>query len=207
MIDPDMRNAIFQLHQEGMSLREISRRLHVSRNAVRTIVRQQGKITRKKRKDKIQIDPELLQRLYHECDGWIQRIHEKLVEEEQIEVGYSTLTRMLGKLGLGRDRPARCDRVPDEPGAEMQHDTTIYQVKLAGERTRVQSFRDEVFSARSLDVLGLRGSAMHHRQHESGSSARRGETSGDRPRNECLLPAIRLSVRLPCDRPSKSKSR
>ena len=42
MIDPDKRNAIFQLHQEGMSLREISRRLHVSRNAVRTIVRQQG---------------------------------------------------------------------------------------------------------------------------------------------------------------------
>lgn len=137
MIDPDMRNAIFQLHQEGMSLREISRRLHVSRNAVRTIVRQQGKITRKERKDKIQIDPELLQRLYHECDGWIQRIHEKLVEEEQIEVGYSTLTRMLGKLGLGRDRPARCDRVPDEPGAEMQHDTTIYQVKLAGQRTKL----------------------------------------------------------------------
>jgi len=82
-------------------------------------------------------DPELLQRLYHECDGWIQRIHEKLVEEEQIEVGYSTLTRMLGKLGLGRDRPARCDRVPDEPGAEMQHDTTIYQVKLAGQRTKL----------------------------------------------------------------------
>ena len=33
MIDPDMRKAVFQLHQGGMSLREISRRLHVSRNA------------------------------------------------------------------------------------------------------------------------------------------------------------------------------
>ncbi len=137
MIDPEMRSAVFQLHQKGMSLREISRRLHVSRHAVRTIVRQQGKITRKERKDKIQIAPELIERLYHECDGWIQRIHEKLVEEEQIEVGYSTLTRMLGKLGLGRDRPARCDRVPDEPGAEMQHDTTIYQVKLSGQRTKL----------------------------------------------------------------------
>jgi transposase len=137
MIDPDMRNAIFQLHQEGMSLREISRRLHVSRNAVRTIVRQQGRITRKERNDKIQIDPELLERLYHECDGWIQRIHEKLLEEEQIEVGYSTLTRMLRQLGLGRDRPARCDRVPDEPGVEMQHDTTVYQVKLGSQRTKL----------------------------------------------------------------------
>ncbi len=137
MIDPDMRNAICQLHTEGMSLREISRRLHVSRNAVRTIIKQQGKITRQERKDRIQIDAELLQRLYHECDGWMERMHEKLVEEEQIEVGYSTLTRMLRELGLGSDRPARCDRVPDEPGAEMQHDTTVYQVKLAGQKTKV----------------------------------------------------------------------
>ena len=137
MIDPDMRNAIFQLHQEGMSLREISRRLHVSRNAVRRIVRQQGQVTRQPRNDKIQIDSELLERLYRECDGWIQRVHEKLLEEEQIPVGYSTLTRMLRDLGLGCNLPVRCDRVPDEPGAEMQHDTTIYQVTLAGQRTKL----------------------------------------------------------------------
>jgi len=137
MIDPDVRNAIFQLHQEGMSLREISRRLHVSRNAVRAIVKQQGKIARKQRHDKLQIDSELLERLYRECDGWMQRIHEKLVEEEGIQVGYSTLTRMLRDLGLSRSQPARCDRVPDEPGAEMQHDTTVYQLKLAGKRTKV----------------------------------------------------------------------
>lgn len=137
MIDPDMRNAVFQLHQEGMSQREISRRLHISRNAVRTIVRQQGKITRKERNDKIQIDSELLERLHRECDGWIQRIHEKLVEEEQLEVGYSTLSRMLRNLGLSHAQAVRCDRVPDDPGAEMQHDTTIYQVKLAGQRTKL----------------------------------------------------------------------
>ena len=28
----------------------------------------------------------LLRRLCHECDGWMQRIHEKLVEEEKIQV-------------------------------------------------------------------------------------------------------------------------
>ena len=83
------------------------------------------------------IDPELLERLYHECHGWIQRVHEKLVEEEQIQVGYSTLTRMLRKLGLGQTRQVRCDRVPDDPGAEMQHDTTVYQVKLSGQRTKL----------------------------------------------------------------------
>jgi transposase len=137
MIDPDMRNAVFQLHQAGMSLREISRRLHLSRNAVRTIVKQQGKFQCRQRNDKLRIDAELLERLYRECDGWVQRIHEKLVEEEGVEVGYSTLTRMLRDLGLSRSPAVRCDRVPDEPGAEMQHDTTVYQLKLAGKRTRL----------------------------------------------------------------------
>ncbi len=109
----------------------------MSRKAVRKIVNQQGKFTRQERSDKKQIDAQLLERLYRECDGWMQRIYEKLVEEEGIEVGYSTLTRMLRELGLSRQHPQRCDRVPDEPGAEMQHDTTVYQVKLAEKRTKV----------------------------------------------------------------------
>jgi hypothetical protein len=104
---------------------------------VRAIVQEQGQFTRKERNDKIQIDPQLLARLYRECDGWIQRIYEKLREEERIEVGYSTLTRMLRDLGLSRSESARCDRVPDEPGAEMQHDTTVYLVKLADKRTKL----------------------------------------------------------------------
>ena len=91
----------------------------------------------KVRKDKIHIEPELLLRLHHECDGWLQRIHEKLLEEEKIQLSYSTLTRLVRQLQLGQSRNTRCDRVPDEPGAEMQHDTTLYRVKLAGRPTRL----------------------------------------------------------------------
>jgi hypothetical protein len=109
----------------------------VSRKAVRKIVKQQGKFHRRERNDKKQVDAALLERLYHECDGWMQRIHEKLLEEHRIQVGYSTLTRMLRELGLSRGQKARCDRVPDEPGAEMQHDTTVYQVKLGQRRMRL----------------------------------------------------------------------
>ena len=137
MIGPDVRNDIFQLHQAGMSLREISRRLHVSRNAVRHILRNQEKSSQPHRRDKKQVDIELLERLYAECDGWIQRIHEKLVEEEGIQIGYSTLTRLLRELGLSGNHSARCDRVPDEPGAEMQHDTTVYRVKIGDRPTRL----------------------------------------------------------------------
>jgi transposase len=137
MIAADVRNAIYQLHLAGTSLRDISRQFGVSRNSVRKIIRQQGTMPHTVRSDKIEIDPELLRRLYHECDGWIQRMHEKLVEEEKIQVGYSTLTRLVGQLGLGRPSSARCDHVPDEPGAEMQHDTTVYWVKLAEQIIRV----------------------------------------------------------------------
>ena len=44
---------------------------------------------------------------------------------------YPTLTRRVRELELGKPSKARCDHVPDEPGVEMQHDTTVYRVKLA----------------------------------------------------------------------------
>jgi len=63
------------------------------------IIKQKGEPARIRRKDKIRIDPELLRRLYGECGGWMQRVHEKLVEEEKIPVAYPTLTRLLRELG------------------------------------------------------------------------------------------------------------
>jgi transposase len=137
MIDADVRNAMVQLHLAGTSLRDISRQFHVSRNTVRQIIRQQGAVPRAARKDKIQIDLDLLRRLYDECEGWVRRVYEKLVEEENVQISYPTLTRLLRELDLGESPSARCDRVPDEPGVEMQHDTTVYQVKLSGQSTRV----------------------------------------------------------------------
>ncbi len=44
---------------------------------------------------------------------------------------------MLRELGIGREPKPRSDRVPDEPGAEMQHDTSPYTLELSGQPTRV----------------------------------------------------------------------
>lgn len=137
MIEPDVRNAVYQLHLIGRPLREISRKFRISRNTVRDIIQQQGKLPQTVRKDKIQIDSELLRRLHYECQGWMQRMHEKLQEEHGVVVSYPTLTRLLRELELSKPQQTRCDRVPDEPGAEMQHDTTIYQVQLSGRPTKV----------------------------------------------------------------------
>ena len=137
MIAADKRKAVFLLHQEGMEAREIARRLGLSRNTVRVIIRQEGAPPRPVRADKKPLEEELLRRLYQECRGRMARVHEKLVEEEGVPVSYSTLTRRLRELGLRQPQKARCDRVPDEPGLEMQHDTTVYQVELAGRRVQL----------------------------------------------------------------------
>ncbi|MFQ6105360.1 MAG: helix-turn-helix domain-containing protein, partial [Candidatus Glassbacteria bacterium] len=120
-----------------MSLRKISRDYGVSRKTVREIIRQKGGCPDRVRKDKIHLDPDKLEELYHKCDGYVQRVHEKLVEEEGTEIGYSTLTRLVRELDIAGRRPERCARVPDEAGKEMQHDTTVYHLSLGGHRLRV----------------------------------------------------------------------
>jgi transposase len=137
MIEADKRKAIFLLHQEGMPLREIARRLRVSRNTVAVVIAQGGQLPKLVRPPKQMIDAQLLQRLYEQCGGWIQRMQEKLAEEQGIEVKYSTLTRMLRHLGISKSPQSRCGQVPDEPGAEMQHDTTLYSLKLGQRPQRV----------------------------------------------------------------------
>jgi len=137
MVDPDKRRAIFLLHEKGMGIREIGRRLGVHRNTVREIIELEGGVPTKVRKDKIHIDPDLLRRLYEKCEGWRQRIYEILVEEYKINPTYSTLTRRLRELGIGRVEKTRCDQVPDVPGAEMQHDTSPYTVDLGGKPTKI----------------------------------------------------------------------
>jgi hypothetical protein len=137
MIEPDKRKAIYLMHQEGMSLKELVRRFKLSRNTVRKIIRGKGETPVSNRRDKIRIDTDLLGRLYLECDGWIQRVHEKLVEEEGVQVKYSTLTRLIRGLLIGRPPETRCDQVPDKPGAEMQHDTSVHQIELAATLNRL----------------------------------------------------------------------
>jgi transposase len=137
MIDANKRKAIFLLHNEGMGIREVSRKLKVSINTVRKIIDQKGQTPEITRQDKIRIDPALLQKLYKRCDGYAQRVHEILEEEMKIAIGYSTLTQNLRELGLGKSKNERCDHEPDVPGAEMQHDTSPYTVKFGTNRVKV----------------------------------------------------------------------
>jgi transposase len=137
MIDVEKRKAIYLLHEEGMSIRELARRLNVSRHSVREIIADKGEIKKAPRSDRGHVEPELLSRLYKDCEGYIQRVHEKLKKESSIEIGYSTLTRLVREMGLGEQPCTRDDRVPDVPGKEMQQDTSTYKIKIAHDLTNV----------------------------------------------------------------------
>ncbi len=118
------------MHTEGIAKRRIARLLNVDRKTVGEIVRQRGEKPESARSDKIELDTRLLIRLHGECDGYVRRMHERLREEHGITIGYSTLTGKVRELELGKHKNRRCAMVPDEPGAEMQHDTTKYKVRL-----------------------------------------------------------------------------
>ena len=123
MLDADLRSAIHRLHSEGIGIKKISRQLHVSRNTVREVIAQGGKVPQSKRSDRVIVDKELLTELYTKCDGWMQRIHE-LLQQREIEIGSSTLTRLVREYEMGKPVKGRCNHVDDVPGAEMQHDTS-----------------------------------------------------------------------------------
>lgn len=138
MIGADKRKAIYFLHQEGMGIRAIARQMNVSTNTVSTIIGQGGELAQSTRSDKIDIDTELVGRVYLKCDGRVQRTHEILSEAHGIDIGYSTLSRIIRELGFGKRRKKRCGQEPDRPGAEMQHDTSPYRVKFANTPVLVQ---------------------------------------------------------------------
>ena len=137
MIEQEKRNVVYHLHLEGMSIRSIARQFRISRNTVRTIIAQKGMMPEAERSDTVAVDTELLNRLWQKCGGRVQRIHELLTEEQGVKIGYSTLTRLLRELDLGKKKKQRSLHVEDVPGKEMQHDTSPYRLEIGGKWFRV----------------------------------------------------------------------
>lgn len=139
MIESEKRKAIYLLHEEGLSIREIARSLRVSRKSVRKIIQEGGAPLLILRDDRKRIDPERLKKLYEDCQGFVQRMHEILLEEDGCDLAYSTLTRLVRSLGLGdpKDKDHRDAKVPDEPGKEMQQDTSPYELVIGGRPMKI----------------------------------------------------------------------
>ncbi|MFC1586448.1 helix-turn-helix domain-containing protein [Fibrobacterota bacterium] len=138
MIDADKRQAVLTLFKSGKSKKHIARLLEVDIKTVRQIIRDGGNTNSlKPRSDNIDVDDELLKSVYHQCDGFRQRVHEVLSEEHGLEIAYSTLTRKIREAGLGHKVSSRSCHEPDVPGDEMQQDTSPYTLMIGGVKTKV----------------------------------------------------------------------
>jgi transposase len=124
------------LRSQGQSLREISRLLRLSRNAVRRILREKDG----ERTPSPPCDAATLARLeeaFRRARGNGVRVKELLASEIGLEVPYSTLTRWIREAQL-RDPPRRSGEYHQAPGEEMQHDTSPHRVMLSGKAVSAQ---------------------------------------------------------------------
>ncbi len=136
MIPVEIREAILLLKQQGRPLREISRALKVSRNTVRRVLRQ-GPSKPSPENEAYPGIHKVLPELYRRCKGNGVRIREVLKDEYEIDVAYSTLTRLIREQSLRRAK-RRSGIYTFEPGEEMQHDTSPHCVELGGQRMTAQ---------------------------------------------------------------------
>jgi transposase len=132
MINEDKRQAIHTLYNEGVSKSEIARMIKVSPKTVRKILSGDVRPLPKTRCDKKELDEDIVRELYKKCTGHIQRVHEILTEEHNINIGYSTLTQFIRGKSISKPPHStkRHHRVEDIPGEEMQHDTSPYRLKI-----------------------------------------------------------------------------
>ena len=134
MITNDDFLTIHRLHEKGISHKQIARLLHLDPKTVRKALSRNAYEQRHGRSDKVVIDEDLLRELYAECAGYVQRIHEKLTEEHGFTVSYSTILRTIHEYNIGSSPKEPSARVPDVPGAEMQHDTSPHTVVIGGKK-------------------------------------------------------------------------
>jgi transposase len=132
----EIRNSVITLHQQGASLREMSRLLGLSRNTVRRILREPSVAAARVGA----LDEALQQRLkavYERAKGNAVRMGQILAAEHDQWLPYSTLTRWVRQAEL-REPPKRSGEYHFAPGQEMQHDTSPHRIELAGRAITAQ---------------------------------------------------------------------
>ena len=136
MTPTDIRASVLTLHQQGTSVREISRVLHLSRNTVRAILREPSPVQTPE-PTMTGLTQQSLAEVYAKAKGNAVRMAQILADEHDLHPPYSTLTRWVREAEL-RQPPKRSGQYHFEPGQEMQHDTSPHKMEVAGKSITAQ---------------------------------------------------------------------
>lgn len=139
MLDKEIRSAVLTLCAKGHSQREIAKALNISRASVQAVLKKgdsvPAAIEKTSQLDSYRVE---IQSWYQECKGNVVRVMEKLKEEKNCEVSYSSLTWFCRKNGIGVQEKVPTRRIVTGPGEEMQHDTSPYTIEIGGKKVKRQ---------------------------------------------------------------------
>lgn len=132
----ETQDAIRALLSKGVGIKKIADILEVSKNTVRKVDRNRTEPVEKDAKGAVE-HLDRVRALYRDCKGNAVRIQEQLHREYGVEVGYSTLTKLIRE-GLLREPKKRAGKYQFTIGEEMQHDTSPHQVQIGGKVVKAQ---------------------------------------------------------------------
>ena len=184
MLSQAQRTAILELNAKGVSRREISRVLQVSRLTVRKVLRANStSVPEIQRAEKAEPYRQQILDLLASCKGNLVRVHEELVASGAA-LSYQALTAFCRRQGIGQTPVVPAGQYHFEPGVEMQHDTSPHEVEVGGRKYKAQTasavlvlLADAVLSDQS-DFSAIRLQGVSHRR--GALYGRRGRTRDDR---------------------------
>lgn len=139
MLNRHQRTAILELHHKGVGQRRIAKTLHISRTAVKKVIRSQSIVPPPiLRDEKAAPYRQEIMGFLASCKGNLVRVHEKLLDEGA-DLSYSALTAYCRRQGIGQKPKLPAGQYDFAPAEEMQHDTSPQKVRMAGCLRAVQT--------------------------------------------------------------------
>src|SRR5438552_17563919 len=139
MLSQSQRTAILELHDQGISKREIARVLNVSRLSVRKVLRSKSLalpvLVRPEKAEAYRIQ---ILELLASHKGNLVRVHEELVSRGA-DVSYPALTAFCRRHGIAQEPKVAAGQYHFEPGEELQHDTSPHETEIAGKKRSIQT--------------------------------------------------------------------
>jgi transposase len=139
MLSQSQRTAILELHDQGVSTREIARVLNLSRLSVRKVLRSKSSavpvLVRPEKAEAYRIQ---ILELLASHKGNLVRVHEELVSRGA-EVSYPALTAFCRRHGIGQEPKVAAGQYHFEPAEELQHDTSPHEAEIAGKKRHIQT--------------------------------------------------------------------
>ncbi len=139
MLSQAQRTAILEMNSQRVSIREMARLLHLSRQVIRQVLRSNSTLVPEiHRAEKAEPYRQQILDLLSTCKGNLVRVHEELTAGGAA-LSYQALTAFCRRHGLGQTPSEPAGQYHFEPGVEMQHDTSPHEVEVGGKTYKAQT--------------------------------------------------------------------